>query len=36
MRERARDWARHTFAWDAVARAMRDAYQLAVARRNAA
>jgi glycosyltransferase involved in cell wall biosynthesis len=36
MGERARDWARHTFAWDAAARAMRDAYQLAVARRDAA
>jgi glycosyltransferase involved in cell wall biosynthesis len=36
LRRRARDWARHTFAWDAVARAMRDAYQQAVVRRNAA
>jgi glycosyltransferase involved in cell wall biosynthesis len=36
MRRRARDWARQTFAWDAVTRAMRDAYQEVVVRRNAA
>jgi glycosyltransferase involved in cell wall biosynthesis len=36
MRRRARDWASRTFAWDAVARAMRDAYQQAVVRRSAA
>jgi len=36
MRERARNWARQTFAWDAVARAMREAYQRATVRRNAA
>nr|UXE44954.1 D-inositol-3-phosphate glycosyltransferase [uncultured bacterium] len=36
MRRRARDWARQTFAWDAVTRAMRDAYQDVVVRRNAA
>jgi glycosyltransferase involved in cell wall biosynthesis len=36
MRQRARDWARQMFAWEAVARGMHDAYQLAVARRNAA
>jgi glycosyltransferase involved in cell wall biosynthesis len=36
MSQRARDWAKRTFAWDAVARAMRDAYQAAVAQRTAA
>jgi glycosyltransferase involved in cell wall biosynthesis len=36
MSQRARDWAKQTFAWDAVARAMRDAYQAAVAQRTAA
>jgi glycosyltransferase involved in cell wall biosynthesis len=36
MRERARDWARRTFAWEAVAHAMVDAYHTAIARRNAA
>ena len=36
MRERARDWARQMFAWEPVARGMYEAYQLAVARRNAA
>jgi glycosyltransferase involved in cell wall biosynthesis len=29
---RAREWARKTFAWDAVGKAMRDAYTQAVAR----
>jgi glycosyltransferase involved in cell wall biosynthesis len=36
MSQRARDWAKQTFAWDAVARAMRDAYHAAVAQRTAA
>jgi glycosyltransferase involved in cell wall biosynthesis len=36
MRERARDWARKTFASDSVAHAMLDAYHMAIARRNAA
>jgi glycosyltransferase involved in cell wall biosynthesis len=30
MRRRASDWARQTFAWDSVASAMRDAYELAL------
>jgi glycosyltransferase involved in cell wall biosynthesis len=36
MRDRASEWARQKFAWEAAARDMRDAYQTAVARRNAA
>jgi glycosyltransferase involved in cell wall biosynthesis len=36
MRDRARDWARQTFAWEAVARAMRETYQRATAKRSAA
>lgn len=30
MRSRAREWARQTFAWNSVARAMRDAYEKAL------
>jgi len=30
MRRRASDWAKQTFAWDSVASAMRDAYELAL------
>jgi glycosyltransferase involved in cell wall biosynthesis len=35
MRKRAREWARQAFAWDAVAAAMRHAYELVVDRRAA-